>query len=284
VIARRVRSFLLLALMLALVPWQAATPLARAQAAACSTSSGPVGGAYAVVVCFSGPTPGQVVSGDATVAISTSVTGVSPGIRRVVYTMDGANLLAAFAPPYSFVVPTTKWVDGVHRIQVELLMRDGFVSSRATVDVIFANGVTAPPINRLQRTPVPGTKPAAGAPMVLAAVGDGPDGAANARAVSDLVVSWNPNMFIYLGDVYDDGTKAEYHNWYGRASQPASLYGRLRNVTNPTIGNHEYTSGVAEGYFDYWDNVPDYYSYSANGWHFVSLNSTSQMPSELQAA
>ncbi len=29
------------------------------------------------------------------------------------------------------------------------------------------------------------------------------------------------------------------------------------------------------GYFDYWDNVPNYYSYNANGWHFISLNTNS---------
>ena len=27
------------------------------------------------------------------------------------------------------------------------------------------------------------------------------------------------------------------------------------------------------GYFDYWNNIPNYYSFNAGGWHFISLNS-----------
>ena len=55
----------------------------------------------------------------------------------------------------------------------------------------------------------------------------------------------------------------------------ATNFGRFRSLTNPTIGNHEYTNGAAPGYFDYWDNIPNYYSYDAGGWHFISLNSNS---------
>src|SRR5207247_787903 len=44
----------------------------------------------------------------------------------------------------------------------------------------------------------------------------------------------------------------------------------------PTIGNHEYENDVAPGYFDYWDNVPHYYSVDAGDWHLISLDSTSQ--------
>ncbi|MFL5838888.1 MAG: fibronectin type III domain-containing protein, partial [Thermoleophilaceae bacterium] len=29
-------------------------------------------------------------------------------------------------------------------------------------------------------------------------------------------------------------------------------------------------------YFDFWDNIPHYYSFNANGWHFIALDSTSQ--------
>ena len=46
---------------------------------------------------------------------------------------------------------------------------------------------------------------------------------------------------------------------------------RIRSITNPTVGNHEYEDGVAPGYFDYWDNIPNYYSYDVA---VVTLNST----------
>ena len=78
------------------------------------------------------------------------------------------------------------------------------------------------------------------------------------------------------------GSVSEFYNWYG--TQTTNL-GRLRTITNPTIGNHEYENGVAPGYFDYWNNVPNYYSYDAGGWHFISLNSnTAFVPATPQSA
>ena len=80
-------------------------------------------------------------------------------------------------------------------------------------------------------------------------------------------------LFLYLGDVYEKGTYTEFYNWYGTSTVD---YGRFRDVTNPAIGNHEYENGAAPGYFQYWNNVPNYYSYNAGGWHFIALNSTSE--------
>ena len=106
---------------------------------------------------------------------------------------------------------------------------------------------------------------------MLAAAGDGASGETAAGDVTGLIASWNPNLFLYLGDVYEDGTSTEFYNWYGTES---TFYGRFRSITNPVIGNHEYQSGgIAPGYFDYWDNIQRYYSYDAAGWHFIALDS-----------
>jgi hypothetical protein len=78
---------------------------------------------------------------------------------------------------------------------------------------------------------------------------------------------------IYLGDVYEKGSPTEFFNWYGNNAQNFSAF---RAITDPTIGNHEYSSGSPTGYFDYWNNVPNYYSYTTGGWHFISLNANSQ--------
>ena len=82
-----------------------------------------------------------------------------------------------------------------------------------------------------------------------------------------------PELFLYLGDVYEKGMPTEFYNWYGTSS---TFFGRFKTISNPTIGNHDYLSGAAPGYFDYWDNVPNYYSFNAGGWHFISLNSISK--------
>src|SRR4029079_19832296 len=69
---------------------------------------------------------------------------------------------------------------------------------------------------------------------------------------------------------------AEYANWLARSGSSSVYYGRLKGITGPTIGNHEYENGQAPGYFDYWDNVPHYYSFDSGNWHFISLDANSQ--------
>ena len=104
----------------------------------------------------------------------------------------------------------------------------------------------------------------------MAAGGDGASGEPSAANVSDMITSLHPNLFLYLGDVYENGSPAEFYNWFGTSSK---YFGRLKSITDPTIGNHEYLTQGASGYFNYWDNIPNYYSFNADGWHFISLNS-----------
>ncbi len=236
----------------------------------CATST-PSGGAYSVTICFTAPSSGSVVSGPTNVTISISVTGTNPGVSRIAYTINGYQLLTAFIAPYSFTLPTTKWQDGSYLIAAVAYMRDGYTTANpASISLTFNNGITQPPVNTNTFTPTSGTTPPAGQPFIVAAVGDGADGATANANVTNLIASLNPNLFLYLGDVYEDGTMAEFYNWYGTGS---SSYSRFLPITDPTIGNHEYIGSSAAGYFDYWNNIPNYYSFNAGGWHFISLNS-----------
>lgn len=233
-------------------------------------ASSPNNGAYVVTPCITVPADGATVSGLQTVSAVVTVTGTSPGISKLIFYLNGEYLLTDFQTPYTFTLPTNKWVDGSKLLSVEVLMKDTFTSQRSLISLQFNNGISQPPINNNTFTPTSGTTPAAGQPFVLAATGDGAGGMTQADTVTSMVDSWNPNLFFYLGDVYEKGTSTEFYNWYGT---PDSFYGRFRDVTNPIIGNHEYENGVAPGYFDYWDNVPNYYSYDAAGWRFIALNS-----------
>src|SRR5688572_23834099 len=49
---------------------------------------------------------------------------------------------------------------------------------------------------------------------VVWAVGDGADGGAKSRRVADMVARSKPDRLLYLGDVYDEGTREEYENNY----------------------------------------------------------------------
>ena len=253
----------------------------EAAAAAICQTSGPVGGTYTVNVCLTAPSDGATVSGATTVtATVATVVGTSPGTQRLVfrYTPPGGGqtyLLTDYQSPYTFVLPTTKFVDGSYGLSAEALMRDTFTTAPTSIGLTFANGITTPPVNTNTWSPTPGTEPGPGRTFTVAAAGDGAGGDASETAVANLIAGWDPNMFLYTGDVYEKGTPTEFANWYGFPVPGNTFYGRFRDITNPTIGNHEYTAGQAPGYFDYWDNAPHYYSVNTHGWHIISLDTNS---------
>ena len=101
------------------------------------------------------------------------------------------------------------------------------------------------------------------------------------RYVSDLFVAAAPDAVLVLGDLqYERGRLPEFEASYNPS------YGRVKDVTYPSIGNHEYDdpAGGAQGYFDYFNGVGNstgragdrsrgYYSFDVGGWHVISLNS-----------
>ncbi|RPH74250.1 hypothetical protein EHM76_03885, partial [bacterium] len=237
--------------------------------ATCSTSS-PPSGAYAVMICYSTPAENATLTGDVPITVLVTVGGTSPGVQKVIFYLNGSYLITDYQSSYTFTLPTTKFVDSTYSLSVKAVMRDGFNTGQTVLPVSFNNGISTTPVNTNQFQPTTGRAPSANEPFVVTAAGDGASGETNAIAVTNLISSINPNLFLYLGDVYDKGTSVEFYNWYGIQG---NNFGTFRNITNPTIGNHEYENGVAPGYFDYWDNVPNYYSFDAGGWHFISLNS-----------
>ncbi len=244
---------------------------AASATSACMTSS-PSSGAYSVTVCMTSPTNGATLTGNIAVKATVSMSAGAPFVQRVVFYLNGGYLLTDYENGYTFGLPTGNWVDGSYTISVEAQMHDGFISKRASVAVTFKNGVTSPPVNSNQFHPTSGKAPSTGTPFLVAAGGDGASGQAMSDNVVDLIKSVNPNLFLYLGDVYERGSKIEFYNWYGSGSD---FFSGLRAITDPTVGNHEYLTPSAAGYYDYWNNPPKYYSFNANGWHFVSLNSNS---------
>ena len=80
-------------------------------------------------------------------------------------------------------------------------------------------------------------------------------------------------IVLTLGDnVYQSGTSAEHADCY------ATTWGRFKQRTLPSPGNHEYYSVGAAGYYDYFGDLAGpqrrgYYSTEVGGWHLMSLNS-----------
>lgn len=117
----------------------------------------------------------------------------------------------------------------------------------------------------------PPERPQASTPTVLWAVGDGADGGSQGRQVARLIRADRPDRFLYLGDVYERGTAAEFRHNYSPA------YGRLNRIAAPTPGNHEW-GNRRSGYFPYWRRakgrpLAGWYRFRAGGWEVLSLNS-----------
>jgi hypothetical protein len=76
-----------------------------------------------------------------------------------------------------------------------------------------------------------------------------------------------------LGDnVYPDGTADQYSDCYD------PTWGRHRARTRPAVGNHDYHTPGASGYFNYFGAAAGevgqgYYSYDVGDWHIIVLNS-----------
>src|SRR5438067_8659368 len=62
-----------------------------AAASTCNTSS-PASNAYAVTLCITAPDAGSTLTGSTTVSSTISVTGTSPGVQELVYTLNGSAL------------------------------------------------------------------------------------------------------------------------------------------------------------------------------------------------
>ncbi|MEV0717011.1 metallophosphoesterase [Asanoa sp. NPDC050611] len=117
------------------------------------------------------------------------------------------------------------------------------------------------------------TDPPAPTGVVLAGAGDIASCASTDDSRTADLLDTIPGEVFTLGDnAYNNGTAQEFADCYG------PTWGRHRARTRPVIGNHEYNTPDARGYFDYFGAAAGkpgegWYSYDAGAWHVVVLNS-----------
>jgi acid phosphatase type 7 len=105
--------------------------------------------------------------------------------------------------------------------------------------------------------------------------GQGTEYACRQKATSDILVSAPPNLVavLVLGDAqYEDGVLEDFMASYH------PTWGRVRSITRPVPGNHDYQTPGAVGYFAYFGDSAGatdqgFYSFDLERWHFVALNS-----------
>ncbi len=93
------------------------------------------------------------------------------------------------------------------------------------------------------------------------------------RWTSDLLVDSGLAAVLPLGDLqYDDSQRWKYDWSFGPS------WGRVKYLMRPAVGNHEYETPGASGYFDYFGDAAGprdrgYYSFDLGNWHLIALNS-----------
>jgi hypothetical protein len=134
-------------------------------------------------------------------------------------------------------------------------------------------------------TEINAVQPPAGAKVVAAAgdivceptssdFGGAKPGVCQHRATAALLTG--ADVVLPLGDLqYPNGSLGAFTTGYDPS------WGQVAATTYPVVGNHEYSTPGAQGYFDYWNSKgrptgvtgSGYYSFDVGSWHVVALNS-----------
>jgi hypothetical protein len=121
------------------------------------------------------------------------------------------------------------------------------------------------------QTPLPPILPTS--EYVMAGAGDIASCESNGDEATALLLDGIEGTIFTTGDnVYESGTFDEFTNCYDPS------WGRFKDRTFPSAGNHDYGIAGAEGYFRYFGAAagnPDegYYSYTLGAWHIIVTNS-----------
>lgn len=114
--------------------------------------------------------------------------------------------------------------------------------------------------------------PEASAPVLIGAGDIAKCGSPGAEATARLLDQMEGTIFTAGDHAYEKGKWEEFLSCYG------PTWGRHKERTRPSPGNHDYKSSGASPYYEYFgENAGPagrgYYSYDVGAWHVISLNS-----------
>src|SRR5215218_11144315 len=92
------------------------------------------------------------------------------------------------------------------------------------------------------------------------------------QATANVLANVSGTVFTLGDNVYPDGTAAQFQNCYH------PTWGTQKWRTKPSVGNHEYHTPKASGYFTYFgaragEPSKGYYTYKRGSWRIIVLNS-----------
>lgn len=202
-----------------------------------------------------------------------SVTGSAGPIRGGTWVEWDVTSLFRGTGQVSFALTTT------NSTAVRLMSRESSAPPLLVISSSSDISRSAPPPSTDPVTPPSRTTSPSTGPFVVMGAGDIaceppslPFGSScHEYATSELLAS--ADLVLALGDIqYQDATLDKFLRSYDLS------WGRFKAKTRPAVGNHEYLTAGAAGYFDYFGSLAGergkgYYSFDAGGWHFVALNS-----------
>lgn len=108
--------------------------------------------------------------------------------------------------------------------------------------------------------------------------GAGTTGHCHMKTTANLIQHMKPTAVLALGDEqYNSGSSGDFLASYDKS------WGLVKGLTRPAVGNHEYGTSGAGGYFGYFKTAatggtsclskcPGYYSFDVGSWHLVAIN------------
>ncbi len=110
--------------------------------------------------------------------------------------------------------------------------------------------------------------------------GNGVSDRCRQKYTSNLIFNAGLSAVLVLGDMqYESASLSGINSSYN------PTWGRVKSITRPALGNHEYKTANAAGYFDYFNGSgaatgpagergKGYYSFDVGTWHLIALNSS----------
>ncbi|HET8712180.1 MAG TPA: PKD domain-containing protein [Gemmatimonadales bacterium] len=134
--------------------------------------------------------------------------------------------------------------------------------------VTDARGAKSPPA----ATTAEVARPSASSVVFMGAGNIGDCSSSNDNRTAALIAAEPDAVVFTLGDnAFPNGTDTDYDDCYSPS------WGQFKARTHPTLGNHEYNMGNADGAFDYFGGAvgergKGWYSYDVGQWHVIVLN------------
>ena len=261
------------------------------------TANGPNGSGGTTTTTTTTPPPGEVVSCGNSLGFDICLhaeDSILTGNVDIWTTFDGpsnvfavhydwgptantnTDLLTDFEAPWSWSWPTHRYLDASGYVNVQVENPAGFFGAKVAIPVTLENGNDVEvPRNPLDWDTLFTPRPQAGIAPVIAAVGDGGDGTTRSQSVADAIHASEAEAVLFLGDMYERGTPAEWEVNWGLASfdDPGggTGWGAMAGYMQPTLGNHE--AWNLDAWTDYWHGRPLYDAFSYGGVRVINVSS-----------